>query len=1006
MDESAYDEFGNYIGGDLSDDSDEDLDDDVDVGSTMPGGGYAASGMDEAASAAAAVNPVIPDLPPEKRAVVLHEDKQYYPEAEEIYGPEAVVLVQEEDTMPITEPIIPPARVFDFDLIEKQIPDTSFKFDYMAGIMQEPELIRNIAVVGHLQSGKTTLVDCAIRETHEFKSTKLKDSQAKQQESMRFLDSRRDEAERGLSIKASPISLLLPDGTDKTYLCNLMDTPGHPNFQDEVVAGVRISDGVLFVVDVVMGVGAHDERLLKHVVQEGLDVVLCVNKIDRLVTELKLPPADAYHKIKHTIDEVNTCLENIHTMLNVPAQRKILSPTKGNVIFAAGLFNFVFSLGSFASIYADTYGNSFDRKEFAPLLWGDIYFNEETRKFAREPPEDFEDPVRTFVAFILEPLYKLIGHTLGEEKETLIPIYESVGIYMPKRDFKMSTKNMLKSVGKHFFQGNSALVDAVVKHIRNPRTMAELKVHRTYTGDQTGKVATDMLALDPKGELVVHTVKCYHHPDLSTFDVLGRVMSGTLHTGDRVQVLGENYSLSDDEDRSNRVAQSLWISQGRYRVEISHVPAGNWVLIGGVDGTIVKTSTITSQDIEEEIEIFRPLAHSTTPCCKIALEPLNPSELPKMVAGLRKIDKSYPICYTKVEESGEHVIQGTGELYLDCVLHDLRRLYGDLEIKVSDPIVSFQETVSETSSMKCQADSMNKQNKLFMTCDPLEKPVHDDIERGRILPTWELGSKEMRDYFRNEHQWDLLAAMGIWGFGPTDRGCNMLLNDTLDVNKQLLQTCKDSIVQGFQWASREGPLCDEAIRGVKWKLLDARLHENPQMRGGGQLIPCARRCSYAAFLMAAPRMMEPVFFAEVTCPADSVQGVYTVLSRRRGHVARDFPKPGSPLYIVEAYLPVIESFGFETDLRSHCNGQAMVVTWFDHWSQVPGDPLDRSILLRPLEPAPIPHLAREFMLKTRRRKGLAEDVNISKYLDQENYLQFAREEQLLHGTGLDAPMEF
>lgn len=72
--------------------------------------------------------------------------------------------------------------------------------------------------------------------------------------------------------------------------------------------------------------------------------------------------------------------------------------------------------------------------------------------------------------------------------------------------------------------------------------------------------------------------------------------------------------------------------------------------------------------------------------------------------------------------------------------------------------------------------------------------------------------------------------------------------------------------------------------------------------------------------------------------------------------------------------------------------------------KVPGDPLDRSILLRPLEPAPIPHLAREFMLKTRRRKGLAEEVNISKYLDQENYLQFAREEQMLHGTG--APMEF
>ncbi|KAM4099863.1 hypothetical protein ACJW30_05G024000 [Castanea mollissima] len=70
----------------------------------------------------------------------------------------------------------------------------------------------------------------------------------------------------------------------------------------------------------------------------------------------------------------------------------------------------------------------------------------------------------------------------------------------------------------------------------------------------------------------------------------------------------------------------------------------------------------------------------------------------------------------------------------------------------------------------------------------------------------------------------------------------------------------------------------------------------------------------------------------------------------------------------EAFLPVIESFGFETDLRYHTQGQAFCLSVFDHWAIVPGDPLDKSIVLRPLEPAPIQHLAREFMVKTRRRK--------------------------------------
>ncbi len=85
----------------------------------------------------------------------------------------------------------------------------------------------------------------------------------------------------------------------------------------------------------------------------------------------------------------------------------------------------------------------------------------------------------------------------------------------------------------------------------------------------------------------------------------------------------------------------------------------------------------------------------------MAVEPINPSELPKMLDGIRKINKSYPLITTKVEESGEHVVLGTGELYMDCVLHDLRRLYADMEIKVSDPVTRFCETVVEESATKC-----------------------------------------------------------------------------------------------------------------------------------------------------------------------------------------------------------------------------------------------------------------------------------------------------------------
>jgi translation elongation factor EF-G len=84
-----------------------------------------------------------------------------------------------------------------------------------------------------------------------------------------------------------------------------------------------------------------------------------------------------------------------------------------------------------------------------------------------------------------------------------------------------------------------------------------------------------------------------------------------------------------------------------------------------------------------------------------------------MLDGLRKISKSYPLAVTKVEESGEHIILGTGELYLDTIMYDMRKLFTEIEIKVSDPVVTFCETVTETSSLKCFAETPNKKYNKF-----------------------------------------------------------------------------------------------------------------------------------------------------------------------------------------------------------------------------------------------------------------------------------------------------
>mmetsp|Transcript_27355 Transcript_27355/g.63811 ORF Transcript_27355/g.63811 Transcript_27355/m.63811 type:complete len:969 (-) Transcript_27355:197-3103(-) len=960
MEENLYDEFGNYIGPDLDDDEEDE--DDFDEGAAEPGADE--PGADE---------PM--DVDAEKgadRQIILHEDKKYYPDAEEVYG-DAETLVQMEDTQPLTDPIIAPVQSKNFDLLEKQMPETTFDFNFLAGLMDKPNLVRNMSFVGAMHHGKTLFLDLLVMETHQ-KDWKIN-------KEYRYTDSRQDEQDRCLTIKASSMSLVLPDTRDKSYLFNIMDTPGHCNFQDEVIASMALSDGVVLFIDVIVGLTVHVERMIKHAIQEGINFVLVVNGIDRLIVELHLPPHDAYHKLRHCVEEVNETLERLYDANGTEVDsRNYFSPLKGNVLFASSLFRIMFTLESYAALYCETHEWSFDHKQFAACLWGDVYFNEETKRFQRNPPET--DHPRSFVQFILEPLYKIFAHALGEEKDDLTETLSEIGIFLHKKDLDLDARSLLKRIFTQLFGGVSSFVDMIVNHIPSPQANAENKTEKLYSGDMEGAVATDMKKLDNTGYLMIHTVKNYHRPDCNAFDVFGRVMSGTLFRGDRVKILGEAFSLDDDEDMCIREVSNLWIYEGRYRVEISHVPAGNWVLIGGIESAVKKTSTITTASNEEEVEIFKPLKFPTSAVIKVAIEPLQPSELPKMVDGLRKIDKAYPICTTKVEESGEHVVMGTGEIYLDCILHDLRRLYGDLEIKVADPIVKFCETVVETSSLKCFAETPNKRNKIHMIAEPLEKGLGEDIEKGKVCIDWE--SRRVGDFFAKNYDWDLLAAKSIWAFGPETNGPNVLCDDTLpsEVDKSVLKEVKEGLIQGFQWAAKEGPLCDEKMRSVKFKILTAALDADPAVRGGGQIIPTSRRVAYSAFLLATPRLMEPVQFSEIECPADCVAAIYNVLSRRRGHVVRDLAKPGSPMYTVHAYLPAMESFGFETDLRTHTSGQAMCQTMFDHWQLVPGDPLDRQILLRPLEPAPAPHLAREFMLKIRRRKGLSEDVSLHKFFDE------------------------
>ncbi|KAJ7658408.1 Calreticulin family-domain-containing protein [Mycena rosella] len=927
-----YDEFGNYIGADLDSDDEEEITQQqfVPQSQAPPLEGYdddPMQGTDE--------NALMEMDEPVHNAVVLHEDKQYYPSASDVYGPDVETMVQEEDAQPLTQPIVEPIKVRKWNIEEKDMPETRFDKGFLLNMTAFPDMIRNVAVVGHLHHGKTALLDMLVFETHKLVWDA--DNQT------RYTDTHILARERQISIKSSPMSLILSTTAGKSHLIHLIDTPGHVNFVDEVASAIRLVDGIVLVVDVVEGLMVGTENILRHALQENVKITLVVNKIDRLILELRIKPADAYYKIKHTIEEINTFIAAID-----PDPELRLSPENGNVAFASTDMNWCFTLRSFAQMYADTYG-SLDVASFADRLWGDIYFNSD-RKFTRKPADPESN--RTFVHFILEPLYKLYSNVLSEDTDTLKDTLRGLGIHLKPVMFKMDVRPLLKAVLAQFFGPATGLVDVIVEHIPSPIDGAENKIEGTYSGPHSSELVAAMKACDADGPVMVQITKLYQTTDAQSFRAFGRVMSGTVRKGMEIKVLGEGYSPEDEEDMMKATIEDVWISESRYYIPAEEVPAGNLVLLGGVDASITKTATLAGVDIEEDLHIFRPIKHMTQSVLKIAIEPIAPSELPNA--------------------------------------------FGSAERQQVVP-ARFDEILRDCARDECA--------EMLRPTRPNKNLLNGEWPRtssgGRV--NMRMTPKDRGKFFQEKYQWDLLASRSIWAFGPDENGPNILLDDTLpsQIDKKLLGTVKDHIKQGFQWGAREGPLCDEPMRNVKFRLLDAGLAQEPIFRGGGQIVPTARRVCYSSFLMvrtfafrkhetglnfrpqAAPRLMEPIYYVEVQAPADCISAVYTVLARRRGHVTQDIPKAGSPLYTVKALIPVIDANGFETDLRTATQGRRSACR-----SLTIG--LSFQVILRTRASSfgrwslrPVRRLARDLVLKTRRRKGLGEQIAVSKYLDDE-----------------------
>jgi len=188
---------------------------------------------------------------------------------------------------------------------------------------------------------------------------------------------------------------------------------------------------------------------------------------------------------------------------------------------------------------------------------------------------------------------------------------------------------------------------------------------------------------------------------------------------------------------------------------------------------------------------------------------------------------------------------------------------------------------------------------------------------------------------------------------------------------QYLNEIKDSVVGAFIQATSTGILCEEALRGIRFNLMDVVLHADAIHRGAGQVMPPMKRAMYACQIRSEPALLEPVYLCDITVPQHAVSGVYSTLNQRRGVIEGKEDRPGTPLTIVKAFLPVLESFGFAQLLRQNTSGQAFPQMIFSHWQVLAGDPFE--------EGSQVNNIVHE----VRERKGLKDELpSFNDYYDK------------------------
>ena len=647
--------------------------------------------------------------------------------------------------------------------------------------------IRNICVLAHVDHGKTSLVDSLISYNNII-SPKMAGN-------VRYMDSREDEQERHITMKASSITVIYrSEKLNSNYLLNIIDVPGHVDFSYEIFSSLKMVDGAIIMIDVIEGICSQTESAIREAWDEKIKFILVLNKIDKLFRIVEKTPEEAYEHLKNLLEKVNAMMSSlilrdseINNLLNLERKESNISntsnneknkekkeesieekennfyfsPNKGNVIFTSATDNWAFTIDTFVDIFAKKYGTK--KEVMKKVLWGDYYLDKKTKKFCEKQPNEDSSPI--FVDFIMKNIYKVYQVvTVDQDFPKIQKMVKSLNLNISEKDLNENilTRNpnlVLRSIMREWLPIPQTVYDVIIKELPDPiigiqnkidllfpnikyskndfvKTIKKCIKEKRINGEGVPTLAyiSKMVPIPKKNIQGINFEEINNNKDETKFMAFARLYTGEIKEGDEYYVIGPKHDIKNNKiDIKKYKFNNIYYFMGQFLNQINIVPVGNIFSVSDLEKDVFKTSTISNDFNCPSIIPYNLDKNSNI---KVSITAENIKEMPILLEGLEKLNRSDPAVNYYTQSNGEHIIVTSGEVHLERCIRDLEDSLAKVKFKISAPIVNFKEGLNNTN-YTFKKKTLNKKKellKLEMEQEKLEerKKMEEKVIEGGI----------------------------------------------------------------------------------------------------------------------------------------------------------------------------------------------------------------------------------------------------------------------------------